>query len=198
MPKTEIGRDDIMPMEQYGARRRELRRDLMTKKRVRRLAIGPHATLMFENFETMLAQVHEMLFIERGGDAQLADELAAYNPLVPKGRELVGTLLFEIEDEVRRHRFLSALGGVEHTLVITIGGERIRAMPEDDVERTNAAGKASSVHFLHFPFTDAQVAAFRDPGTPVMVAIEHPNYGHAAALPEAVRRAVAEDFASTD
>lgn len=193
--KTEIRREDIMSMDDYGPMRRELRRRVMERKRARRIEIGPHATMHFENFDTMLAQVHEMLFVERGGEAQIADELAAYNPLVPQGRELVATLMFEIEDEVRRHRILSGLGGVEHHVAIMVGSERVGGVPEQDVERTKADGKTSSVHFLHFPFTDAQVAAFRDPATPASVVIDHPNYGHAALLPPAVRAALAEDFA---
>ncbi len=194
MAKTEITRDDIMPMDAYGPARRELRRRLMDKKRLRRVEIGPCAMMYFENFETMLAQVHEMLFIERGGEAQLADELAAYNPLIPKGRELVATLMFEIDDEARRDRILRTLGGVEHAVAIVVDGERIAGVPEDDVARTNAEGKASSVHFLHFPFTDAQVDAFRKPGAKVSIAVEHANYGHAATLSEATRQALAEDF----
>lgn len=197
MTKTEITRADIMPMDAYGRGRRELRRQLIETKRLRRLEIGPCATMHFENFETMLAQVHEMLFVERGGDAQLAGELEAYNPLIPKGRELVATLMFEIEDETRRQRILAGLGGVEHTVVITVGGERVVGVPEADVERTNSEGKASSVHFLHFPFTEAQTAAFRTPGAKVSIAIEHPNYGHAATVPEPTRQALAADFRGT-
>ncbi len=78
----------------------------MEAKRHRRLEVGPDCTFYFENFETMWNQVHEMLFIEKGGEAQIADELSAYNPLVPKGRELVATVMFEIDDPVRRAAFL--------------------------------------------------------------------------------------------
>lgn len=194
MAKTEITRADILPIDEYGRRRAELRRRQVEQRRDRRLPVGPYAMLYFENFDTMLAQVHEMLFIERGGDEQLVHELEVYNPLVPKGRELVATLMFEIEDEGRRRTVLGALGGVERTVALLIGDDRIAAVPEDDVERTTAEGKTSSVHFLHFPFTDRQVAAFRDGGTKVAVAIEHANYGHAAIVPEAARRVLAGDF----
>lgn len=195
MAKTEITRADILSMDDYGRQRAVLRRRLVEMKRHRRLAVGPYAMLYFENFETMLAQVHEMLFIERGGDEQLAHELATYNPLVPKGQELVATLMFEIEDEVRRHTVLAELGHVEDQVALLLGSERIAAIPETDLDRTTAEGKTSSVHFLHFPFTPAQVAAFRDPGTKVMLAIDHPRYGHAAVMPEPVRQALADDLA---
>src|SRR5690606_12633858 len=97
-------------------------------------------------------QIQEMLYIERGGDAQLTDELAAYNPLIPQGRELVATFMIEIEDEARRRRILAKLGGIEKTITLEIDGAAIQAVPEADQERTTATGKTSSVHFLHFPF----------------------------------------------
>ncbi|WP_298368174.1 DUF3501 family protein [Azospirillum sp.] len=193
--KTEITQADILPMAQYTAERAERRKALVALKKNRRLSVGPHATFFFENYETMWQQIHEMLRIEKGGEEQVADELRAYNPLIPKGRELVATVMFEIDDADRRHRVLSALGGVEAHMEIKIGGETVRGRSEADVERTNAAGKTSSVHFIHFDFTDAQVDAFRHPGAPVMVGITHPNYGHLAVMPEAVRAALAEDFA---
>ncbi len=143
----------------------------------------------------MLHQVHEMLFIEKGGDAQLEDELRAYNPLIPSGRDLVATMMIEIEDADRRGRVLGQLGGIEATISISVGGETIKAVPEGDVERTTPDGKTSSVHFLKFPFTATAIAAFRTPGARAVLAIGHSNYDHMAALPEPVRAALAEDFA---
>lgn len=193
--KREITRADIMSMDDYAHQRRALRRRLGEQKRHRRLAVGPHATLYFENYDTMWVQVHEMLFVERGGEAQIADELHAYNPLIPQGRELVATLMLEIPDEGQRRRVLAGLGGVENTVALVIGDARIAAVPETDVERTDDSGKTSSVHFLHFPFTDAQLASFRDLATPAMVAIDHPRYGHMAIIPAEVRQALLGDFA---
>ncbi|MEE8214440.1 MAG: DUF3501 family protein, partial [Alphaproteobacteria bacterium] len=169
-------------------------RALVEAKRHRRLEVGPDWTFYFENFETMWNQVHEMLFIEKGGEDQIADELSAYNPLVPKGRELVATVMFEIDDPLRRAAFLARLGGVEATAFLRLGGETIQGVPEADVERTSAAGKASSVQFIHFLCTDAQVAAFRAEGAEVVLGFTHPQYAHMAVLPEAVRQALAEDF----
>ncbi len=192
--KHEIGRDEILPMEQYTRERKERRRALLDVKTRRRLEVGPVCTFYFENYETMWNQIHEMLFIEKGGEAQIEDELRAYNPLVPKGRELVATVMFEIEDPERRAALLAKLGGIEETAFVRVGGETIAGQPEADVDRTSGAGKASSVQFIHFPFTDAQVEAFRRPGAEVVVGFTHPQYGHMAALPEAVRQALAEDF----
>jgi hypothetical protein len=140
-------------------------------------------------------QIHEMLFIEKGGDEQVADEISAYNPLIPKGRELVCTIMFEIDDEIRRHNFLSKLGGVEEKVFMRVGGEQIRGVSEADVDRTTADGKASSVQFVHFPFTDAQIAAFKQPGAEIVIGFDHPAYGHMAIMPETMRAALAEDFA---
>ena len=194
-PRTEITRDDILPMQDYGKERADRRKAMTALKKNRRIDVGPFATFYFESFDTMWHQIHEMLFIERGGEAQIADELAAYNPLIPKGDELVATVMFEIEDEARRKAVLARLGGVEETMSIQFDGEKIVGAPEEDVDRTTAAGKASSVQFVHFHFTPEQIAKFRKPGTRVVVAIEHPAYGHMAVMPEAVQAALAGDFA---
>ena len=192
--KHEISRDDIISMDRYAAERKERRRALVETKKNRRVEVGPVCTFYFENYDTMWNQIHEMLFIEKGGEEQIEDELRAYNPLVPKGRELVATVMFEIDDPVRRATFLAKLGGVEETAFIRMGEETVRGVPEADVDRTTAEGKASSVQFIHFPFTDAQVAAFRKPGTQVILGFDHPQYGHMVVVPEAVRAALAEDF----
>ncbi len=193
-PRHEITRDDILPMERYADERKGRRAALAELKKHRRLGVGPDCTFYFENFSTMWVQIHEMLFIEKGGEAQIADELAAYNPLVPKGRELVATVMFEIDEPDRRQAFLANLGGIEETAFIELAGETIAGQPEADLDRSTAAGKASSVRFIHFPFTDAQVARFRQGETQVLVGFRHPTYGHMAVLPETHRTALAADF----
>jgi hypothetical protein len=193
--KRQITREDILPMAKYEAERRELRRDLVAKKKFRRQDVGPVCTFYFESYETMWAQVHEMLYIEKGGEAQIADELSAYNPLIPQGRELVATVMFEIDDPQRRHTFLAKLGGIEETAFFEVDGERIAGKPEEDVDRTTADGKASSVQFIHFPFTDAQVEKFKVSGSRVILGFTHPQYAHMTILPEDVRSALAQDFA---
>jgi len=192
--KTEITHDDVMDMAEYGAIRKERRRTLIEKKKLRRIAIGPDATAHFEDYDSMWLQVHEMLYIEKGGDEQLADELAAYNPLIPKGRELVCTVLFEVDDPERRAQFLAGLGGIEETMFIRIDGDEIVGRAEEDMDRTTAAGKASAVQFVHFPFTDAQVEAFRRPGAEIVVGFKHPAYGHMVKLSDETRAALAADF----
>ena len=164
-----ISKADILPFETYAAERKERRQRMSALKKTRRIEVGPVATFYFENYDTMFQQIHEMLFIEKGGDAQIEDELAAYNPLIPQGSELVATVMFEIDDPVRRKEMLYRLTRVEETVFFDIGGEKIMADPEHDIDRTTADGKTSSVHFLHFRFTPDQIARFRDPATPVVL-----------------------------
>jgi hypothetical protein len=195
-PKTrrELTRADILPLDKYAKIRRQRRSEISEIKKRRRVEVGPFATFYFENFDTMWQQVQEMLYIEKGGEAQIEDELAAYNPLIPQGRELVATVMFEIDDPARRARELARLGGVENHGFVEVGGVRIAGEPDPTRENTSPDGKASSVQFLRFPFPAEQVAAFKAPGARVMVGFDHPNYGHMAAMPEPVRAALAEDF----
>jgi len=192
--KHEITRADLLPMAVYEKERKDRRRRIAEAKAQRRMEVGPFATFYFESYDTMLHQVHEMLAIEKGGDEQVASELEAYNPLVPKGRDLVATLMFEIEDPARRARELARMGGVEHQIYMIVGGTRVSAQPIGDEERTRADGKTSSVHFLRFAFPPEAIAAFKRPGAEAVLEIAHPNYAHMARLPEPVRAALAADF----
>jgi hypothetical protein len=192
--KRTITRDDILPMETYGRERAALRQNVVAIKRHRRVEVGPVATFYFENYQTMWHQVHEMLFIEKGGEAQVADELHAYNPLIPNGSELVATVMFEIDDPVRRAVTLQKLGGIENRMFLQIGGEKVRGRPEGDVERTKSDGKTSSVHFVHFPLTPAQKSAFRAASAQIVLGFDHPEYGHMTMLSEQTRAALAADL----
>jgi uncharacterized protein DUF3501 len=192
--RKRLTRADILPLDEYAKIRPEKRRETNEMKRHRRVEVGPFATFYFENFETMWLQVQEMLRIEKGGDEQLEDELEAYNPLIPQGSELVATVMFEIEEPGRRARILAQLGGIEHRAVIDIAGSRIAGEPDPTRENTSPEGKASSVQFVRFPFTPEQVAAFKTPGAAITLGFDHPQYGHRATVPEAVRAALAEDL----
>jgi hypothetical protein len=185
----------ILPLSEYGRQRPERRKRISEIKKNRRLEVGPFATFYFENYDTMLHQVHEMLFIEKGGAEQLPDELAAYNPLIPQGSELVATVMFEIDDPLRRARVLASLGGIEHKAFLRLGDAIVRGIAEEDQERSREDGKASSVQFIRFPFTAAQIAAFRGGAGDVILGFDHPDYGHMAVMPAAVRQALAQDFA---
>jgi len=192
--QKEITRDDILDLESYARDRREHRRRIREIKQHRRIDVGPVVSFYFESRDTMWHQIHEMLYIEKGGEEQIADELDAYNPLIPKGRNLTATMMIEIEDPVRRDAMLKRLGWIDEKVRLVVGDHRIAAQPLQDAERNTPDGKTSSVHFLSFPFTDEEVALFRDPKVQVSLDIEHENYGHSAVLNTATREALAADF----
>ena len=191
--KKQIIKEDIMPLDVYTKSRKDLRRGIVEFKKNRRIALGPYATFYFESYETMLAQIQEMLYIEKGGEEQLKDELEAYNPLIPDGKELTATLMFEIDNPVSRAAFLGKVGGIEDTIFMKIDGEKIKAVPEDDVDRTSPEGKASSVQFIHFKFNDKQISKFKNTSE-IEIGIDHAEYSHTTKLIESTIKSLSVDF----
>ncbi|WP_435166295.1 DUF3501 family protein [Candidatus Pelagibacter bacterium nBUS_28] len=192
--KKEILKEDIIPLDVYIKNRKELRKNIVNFKKNRRIALGPYATFYFESYETMLAQVQEMLYIEKGGDEQLKDELTAYNPLIPNGKELTATLMFEIDNPVSRSAFLSKVGGIEEKVFIKIDSELIKAISEEDIDRTSADGKASSVQFIHFRFSDEQIQKFKSEDVKIEIGIDHKEYSHTTKLSSANLSSLSADF----
>ena len=196
MPKSQkiIQKSDLLAPDVYEKNRRQMRKELVEFKKDRRVPLGPYATFYFECYETMLAQVQEMLHIEKGGDEQLNDELTAYNPLIPNGKELVSTLMFEIDNPVIRATFLGKLGGVEENVFIKIDNDVIYGKPEIDVDRTSAEGKASSVQFIHFEFDQNQISKFKGNNVSIELGIDHKEYSHSTKLSESTIKALSNDF----
>jgi Protein of unknown function (DUF3501) len=196
MPRKEhrITPADLLPLEVYARERDERRRALIPIKRNRRVEVGPFVTFYFENFTTMLAQVQEMLHIERGGDEQIAGELETYNPLVPQGRELIATMMIEIDEPARRQATLMKLAGIENCTWFKIGSNRVAGSPTDYADRTTPEGKTSSVHWVRFRFSSSDIAAFRHPENEVILGISHDHYGHMAVVTPEKRTALAKDF----
>ena len=192
--KKEIQKSDIMPLDIYTKQRKELRKNIVEFKKNRRISLGPYATFYFESYETMLAQVQEMLYIEKGGDEQLKDELTAYNPLIPDGKELIATLMFEIDNPVSRSAFLSKVGGIEQNVFMKVDGEIVKAIPEVDVDRTSADGKASSVQFIHFRFNDEQIKKFKSNSLLIEIGIDHKEYSHSTKLNDVTVKSLSADF----
>ena len=185
---------DIISLEQYSRERKQLRKEIIEFKKNRRVPLGPYATFYFECYETMLAQIQEMLYIEKGGNDQLKDELSAYNPLIPKGKELVATLMFEIDNALIRAEFLSKVGGIDEKVFIKINDEIVNATSEKDVDRTSSEGKASSVQFVHFNFADGQIIKFKNLDNKVILGINHKLYNHMTEISESTRKALIKDF----
>ena len=190
----QIEKKDLIPLDIYTKNRKQIRKDIVEFKKDRRIALGPYATFYFESFETMLAQVQEMLYIEKGGDEQLKDELIAYNPLVPNGKELTATLMFEIDNPISRASFLGKVGGIEEKVFMKIDDAVIKAVPEEDVDRTSAEGKASSVQFIHFKFSDDQITKMKSGKADVQLGIEHKEYAHTTKLTDVNIKSLSADF----
>jgi len=189
-----VEKDDLIALDKYAKNRKQYRKELVEFKKNRRVALGPYATFYFESYETMLGQIQEMLHIEKGGDDQLKDELAAYNPLIPKGKELVATLMFEIDNPITRASFLGKVGGIENNVFLKVNEEIIKATPETDVDRTSDDGKASSVQFIHFIFTEKQIENFKKKESEVLLGIEHRLYNHSIKISVDTRKALLKDF----
>ena len=190
----EVTKSDLMPLDEYSKKRKVIRKEIVNYKKNRRIPLGPYANFYFESYETMKAQIQEMLYIEKGGDEQLKDELAAYNPLIPNGKELVATLMFEIDNPDIRLNFLNKVGGIENKVYIKVGKEKISAIPEKDLDRTSAEGKASSVQFIHFNFSEQQIKNFKDINNEIVVGIDHKLYNHMSKISEETRIALSKDF----
>ena len=192
--KRQIEKQDLLPSDIYAKSRKQIRKDLVEFKKDRRIALGPYATFYFESFETMVAQIQEMLHIEKGGDEQLKDELTAYNPLVPNGKEFTATLMFEIDNPLSRGAFLGKVGGIEEKILMKIDSEEVKAVPEADVDRTSAEGKASSVQFIHFKFNDDQINKFKSGNISIELGIDHKEYSHTTKLTEKNIKSLSADF----
>ena len=192
--KREIEKEDLLPADVYAESRKQIRKELVEFKKNRRIALGPYATFYFESFETMVAQIQEMLHIEKGGDEQLKDELTAYNPLVPNGKELTATLMFEIDNPITRGLFLGKVGGIEEKIFMKIDNEAVKAVPEDDVDRTSSEGKASSVQFIHFRFNDEQINKIKLGNVSIELGIEHKEYAHTTKLTNDNVKSLSADF----
>ena len=194
MSKKVITESDVIDIDSYIKDRESIKKKIKDHKNKRRVHVGPHATFYFESFDTMLYQVQEMLYIERGGREQLNDELKAYNPLIPTGKSLVVTLMFEIDNPNVRKKFLNSIGGIEKNTFMQVGNQKIYSRAENDTNRTNEDGKASSVHFLHFDFDESQIKLFSDVSLEVSLGFDHENYQHISILSSLTKKSLVEDF----
>jgi hypothetical protein len=193
MNKLSVG--DLLPLERYARERVAFRAKVLEHKRDRQLAVGPNVTWLFEDRLTVQYQVQEMLRAERIFEPEgIADELGAYNPLIPDGRNWKVTLLIEFPDEQERRRELAKLKGVEDRCWVQVSGhERVFPIADEDLERENDE-KTSSVHFLRFELTPQMIASLRG-GAALAAGIDHDHYRHSVpAVRDAVRAALIADF----
>ena len=193
MPR--VSRESLMTLEAYAKARPEFRRRVIEHKKNRKLALGAHVTLLFEDELTVRYQIQEMLRIEKIFEEEgIEHELDAYNPLVPDGRNFKATMLIEYEDAELRRRELARLRGIEDRLWVQVEGTpRVYAIADEDLERENDE-KTSAVHFVRFELSDAMAAALKR-GAALSVGVDHDNYrAEASPLPAAIRAALLADL----
>eukprot|EP00285_Hemiselmis_virescens_P007894 CAMPEP_0173390616 /NCGR_PEP_ID=MMETSP1356-20130122/15528_1 /TAXON_ID=77927 ORGANISM="Hemiselmis virescens, Strain PCC157" /NCGR_SAMPLE_ID=MMETSP1356 /ASSEMBLY_ACC=CAM_ASM_000847 /LENGTH=182 /DNA_ID=CAMNT_0014348055 /DNA_START=72 /DNA_END=620 /DNA_ORIENTATION=- len=162
-------------------------------KKLRRVALGPSASVLFTSYDLIWFQIHEMLRIEKGGEEQIPDELEAYKDLIPKGGELCGCLMYEIDNETARRKFLEAMVGSENNVVLAFAGHEVAGQPiHDDIDRTHPDGRTSAVHFLRWMLTPKQAEHLKG-GAEVLLKMTHPHYPHMVQLaPELVKSLAAD------
>ena len=186
---------DIFKREEYSKIRKDIRTKMVERKKKRRLEIGPYITVYFENKDTLIHQINEMVFIENGGQEQVVEEIKAYESLLPNGKELVITLMVEIDNPRLREKFLSNLGGIEESLKIKVNGKFIiDGRAEKDFDRTTAEGKASSVQFIHFQFSEEIISAFKLKNSKIELEINHKAYKHVAIINRKSVEELSKDF----
>ena len=194
MPK--IQRDTLMSLEAYARNRKEFRAKVMAHKRDRKLTLGEHVTLIFEDELTIRYQVQEMLRVERiFEDAGIQDELDAYNPLIPDGRNLKATMMIEYPEVEERKQALGRLIGVEDRVWVQVEGcPKVYAIADEDLERETEE-KTSSVHFLRFELSDEMAKALKY-GVGLAVGVDHPAYrAEIGVVPANVRNSLTGDLA---
>lgn len=194
-----ITKEDILPLDKFLEVRPKKQKEILELKKNRRISVGPDMTFYFECYETIWWQIHEMLRIEQGGEAQIQDELQAYSSLIPhsypdQSHELIATMMIEIADIERRRQVLSKLGDIEDTIILRFSNYEIKATAETDIERTDDSGKTSSVHFLHFLLDKHQIQSFIEPNQDIILEIKHPPYAHKALLSDQTHQALSRDL----
>jgi hypothetical protein len=193
MPR--IDRESLMTLETYARERTQFRAKVMAHKKDRTVPLGEHVTLLFEDELTIRYQVQEMLRVERIFEEEgIREELDAYNPLVPDGRNLKATLMVEYPDPEERRKKLQELIGIEDKAWVQVGGhERVWAVADEDLDRENEE-KTSSVHFVRFELSEAMAAALKN-GASLVIGIDHPHYSATGETLPAVRDSLAKDLA---
>jgi hypothetical protein len=191
----QLTRDDLYSLEKYAQVRSEFRAQVMAHKKDRQVAVGPHATLYFEDRLTMQYQIQEMLRAERIFEsAGIQDELDAYNPLIPDGSNWKATFMIEYEDVDERREALTRLKGIEDLMWVQVAGfDKAFAIADEDMEREDET-KTSSVHFLRFELAAPMVAAMKS-GADLSIGSDHPEYGYQVQVPPATRDSLAADLA---
>ena len=190
-----LTRNDLWSLEEYAGRREEFRKQVLAHKKLRQVALGPHATLYFEDQLTMQYQIQEMLRVERIFEAaEIEEELSAYNPLIPDGSNWKATFMIEYGDIEERKQALATMGGIEETVWVQVGnGTKAYAIANEDMERTRDS-KAAAVHFMRFELSAEDLQSVRD-GADVHMGVDHPSIANSVTLSTEARQALCADLA---
>ena len=190
-----LTRNDLWSLEEYAGRREEFRKQVLAHKKLRQVALGPHATLYFEDQLTMQYQIQEMLRVERIFEAaEIEEELSAYNPLIPDGSNWKATFMIEYGDIEERKQALATMGGIEETVWVQVGnGTKAYAIANEDMERTRDS-KAAAVHFMRFELSAEDLQSVRD-GADVHMGLDHPSIANNVTLSTESRQALCADLA---
>ena len=190
-----LTRNDLWSLEEYAGRREEFRKQVLAHKKLRQVALGPHATLYFEDQLTMQYQIQEMLRVERIFEAaEIEEELSAYNPLIPDGSNWKATFMIEYGDIEERKQALATMGGIEETVWVQVGnGTKAYAIANEDMERTRDS-KAAAVHFMRFELSAEDLQSVRD-GADVHMGVDHPSIANTVTLRTEARQALCADLA---
>ena len=190
-----LTRNDLWSLEEYAGRREEFRKQVLAHKKLRQVALGPHATLYFEDQLTMQYQIQEMLRVERIFEAaEIEEELSAYNPLIPDGSNWKATFMIEYGDIEERKQALATMGGIEETVWVQVGnGTKTYAIANEDMERTRDS-KAAAVHFMRFELSAEDLQSVRD-GADVHMGLDHPSIANKVTLSTEARQALCADLA---
>ena len=190
-----LTRNDLWSLEEYAGRREEFRKQVLAHKKLRQVALGPHATLYFEDQLTMQYQIQEMLRVERIFEAaEIEEELSAYNPLIPDGSNWKATFMIEYGDIEERKQALATMGGIEDSVWVQVGnGTKAYAIANEDMERTRDS-KAAAVHFMRFELTAEDLQSVRD-GADVHMGVDHPSIANTVTLSTEARQALCADLA---
>ena len=192
---THLNASDLMSLEQYARERAGFRARVLAHKKNRQVALGPNATLYFEDQLTIQYQVQEMLRIERIFEAEgIEDELSAYNPLIPDGSNWKATFMLEYPDVDLRKRELARLVGVEDKVWVQVDGhDKSFAIADEDMER-DTEEKTSSVHFMRFELDPEMIMALKG-GAGLAMGVDHDNLKVVVTVPDAVRDSLVNDLA---
>lgn len=196
MTMAQISRDSLWTLEHYARIRNQFRQEVIAHKKMRQVALGDHITLFFEDEKTIRYQIQEMLRIEKTfEESGIQDELDAYNPLIPDGRNFKCTMMIEYPDPAQRKLALAKLKGVEDRVWVQVEGrEKVYAIADEDLDRENEE-KTSSVHFMRFELDDDMIAALKY-GVALAIGVDHPHYSAKVdPVPAETRASLVKDLA---